>query len=98
LSPAIVGGELRQRLGFRGVTITDALEAGALRGYGTFGQRGLLAAEAGMDLILCSQQGVSEGEQAAAGLEDGYRDGQLPKAAFAAALQRVLALRASLGG
>jgi beta-N-acetylhexosaminidase len=98
LSPAIVGGELRQRLGFRGVTITDALEAGALRGYGTFGQRGLLAAEAGMDLILCSQQGVSEGEQAAAGLEDGYRDGQLPKAAFVAALQRVLALRASLGG
>jgi beta-N-acetylhexosaminidase len=98
LSPAIVGGELRQRLGFRGVTITDALEAGALRGYGTFSQRGLLAAEAGMDLILCSQQDVSEGEQAAAGLEDGYRDAQLPQPAFLAALQRVLALRASLGG
>jgi beta-N-acetylhexosaminidase len=96
LSPAIVGGELRQRLGFRGVTITDALEAGALRAYGPFGNRGLLAAEAGMDLILCSQQDVSEGEQAAAGLEDGYRDGQLPKPAFLAALQRVLALRASL--
>ena len=96
LSPAIVGGELRQRLGFQGVTITDALEAGALHAYGTFGNRGLLAAEAGMDLILCSQQNVSEGEQAAAGLADGYRDGQLPKAAFLAALQRVLALRASL--
>jgi beta-N-acetylhexosaminidase len=27
LSPTIVGGELRQRLGFKGVTITDALEA-----------------------------------------------------------------------
>jgi beta-N-acetylhexosaminidase len=98
LSSTIVGGELRQRLGFRGVTITDALEAGALHAYGTFGQRGLLAAEAGMDLILCSQQDVSEGEQAAAALEDGYRDGRLPKAAFLAALQRVLALRASLGG
>ena len=96
LSSTIVGGELRQRLGFRGVTITDALEAGALHAYGTFGQRGLLAAEAGMDLILCSQQNVSEGEQAAAGLADGYRDGQLPKVAFLAALQRVLALRASL--
>jgi beta-N-acetylhexosaminidase len=98
LSPAIVDGELRQRLGFQGVTITDALEAGALRAYGTFSHRGLLAAEAGMDLILCSQQNVSEGEQAAAGLEDGYRDGQLAKPAFAAALQRVLVLRASLGG
>ena len=98
LSPAIVGGELRQRLGFGGVTITDALEAGALRAYGPFGHRGLLAAQAGMDLILCSQQNVSEGQQAAAGLEDGYRDGQLAQPAFLAALQRVLALRAGLGG
>jgi beta-N-acetylhexosaminidase len=98
LSPAVVGGELRQRLGFKGVTITDALEAGALRAYGSFQNRALLAAEAGMDLILCSQQNVSEGEQAAAGLENGYRDGQLAGPAFMAALDRVLALRASLAG
>jgi beta-N-acetylhexosaminidase len=98
LSPAIVGGELRQRLGFTGVTITDALEAGALRAYGSFGHRALLAAGAGMDLILCSQQDLAEGEQAAAGLEAGYRDGRLGQPAFVAALQRVLALRASLAG
>jgi beta-N-acetylhexosaminidase len=98
LSPTIVNGELRQRLGFKGVTITDALEAGALRSYGSFQNRGLLAAEAGMDLILCSEQNPSEGEQAAAGLQNGYGDGQLPKAAFIAALDRVLALRASLTG
>jgi beta-N-acetylhexosaminidase len=98
LSATIVDGELRQRLGFQGVTITDALEAGALRGYGTIQDRGLLAAEAGMDLILCSAQNVGEGEQATAGLEDGYRDGRLGRQAFTAALRRVLALRASLGG
>jgi len=98
LSATIVDGELRQRLGFQGVTITDALEAGALRGYGTIQNRGLLAAEAGMDLILCSAQNVGEGEQATAGLEDGYRDGRLGQQAFTAALRRVLALRASLAG
>jgi beta-N-acetylhexosaminidase len=98
LSPTIVGGELRQRLGFKGVTITDALEAGALRAYGSFQNRSLLAAEAGMDLILCSEQDVTEGEQAAAGLESGYRDGQLAQPAFNAAVDRVLALRASLAG
>jgi beta-N-acetylhexosaminidase len=98
LSATIVDGELRQRLGFQGVTITDALEAGALRAYGTIQNRGLLAAEAGMDLILCSAQDVGEGEQATAGLEDGYRDGRLGQQAFTAALRRVLALRASLGG
>jgi beta-N-acetylhexosaminidase len=98
LSARIVGGELRQRLGFNGVTITDALEAGALRAYGTYENRALLAAGAGMDLILCSAQNVGEGVQAAAGLEAGYRDGALSPQQFAAALQRVLALRASLAG
>jgi beta-N-acetylhexosaminidase len=97
LSPTVVGGELRQRLGFQGVTITDALEAGALRAYGTFQNRALLAAEAGMDLILCSEQNITEGEQATAGLESGYLGGDLAKPAFTAALERVLALRASLG-
>jgi beta-N-acetylhexosaminidase len=97
LSPVIVGGELRDRLGFKGVTITDALEAGALAAYGTYQNRALLAAKAGMDLILCSVQDVTEGEQAMAGLAQGYQDGQLGKAAFTAALQRVIALRASLG-
>jgi len=96
LSPAIVGGELRRRLGFRGVTITDALEAGALRAYGSTQNRALLAAKAGMDLILCSQQDVSQGEQAAAALAAGLRDGDLGKPAFTAALRRVLALRAGL--
>jgi beta-N-acetylhexosaminidase len=98
LSARIVGGELRQRLKFTGVTITDALEAGALRGFGTYQNRALLAAEAGMDLILCSAQNVGEGEQAAAGLEAGYSDGALSPQQFAAALQQVLALRASLAG
>jgi beta-N-acetylhexosaminidase len=96
LSVTIVGGELRQRLRFGGVTITDALEAGALRSYGPVSNRALLAAEAGMDLLLASERSVHEGEQAAAGLEAGYRDGALGKPAYTAALQRVLALRASL--
>ena len=74
LSPAIVGGELRQRLGFTGVTITDALKAGALQPFGTIGQRATLAAQAGMDLILCSAQQATEGDQAKIALENGYQD------------------------
>jgi len=97
LSPRIVGGELRQRLGFTGVTITDALEADALRPFGTFGNRARMAAAAGMDLILCSAQKASEGEQARIALESGYRGGTLGQSAFRAADQRVLALKAGLG-
>jgi beta-N-acetylhexosaminidase len=96
LSPAVVGGELRQRLGFTGVTITDALEAGALQPFGTAGHRATLAAQAGMDLILCSAQQVTEGEQARSALENGYKGGTLGQAAFQVSLQRILALKSSL--
>jgi len=96
LSSVIVQGQLRQKLGFQGVTATDALEAGALQPFGTFQHRALLAAGAGMDLILCGQ-GISEGEKAMHGLRSGYLDGTLSKSAFQASLQRVTDLRSSLG-
>ena len=96
LSPAIVNGELRQRLGFTGVTVTDALEAGALKAYGTTRHRATIAAGAGMDLILCSAQQPGQGDQARIALSRDYQAGSLNQAAFRAAVQRVLALRASL--
>jgi len=98
LSPAIVQGELRRRLGFRGVTITDALGAGALARFGGIGHRSRLAALAGMDLLLCSDHRVAEGQQALAGLVAGYRGGQLSRATARAAVARILALRGSLPG
>jgi beta-N-acetylhexosaminidase len=96
LSPTVVQQELRGHLGYTGVTITDALEAGALNAYGTPAQRAEDAAAAGMDLILCSSGEVSQGQQAAAGLADALADGKLTQAGFSAAVNRVDALRAGL--
>lgn len=96
LSSAIVLGELRDRLKFDGVTITDAMEAGALKPYGSIQHRAMLAAHAGMDLMLCSGQNVAEGEQCLAGLQNGYTSGSLGKARFMRAEARVRHLRASL--
>jgi beta-N-acetylhexosaminidase len=96
LSPTIVNGELRQRLGFTGVTITDALEAGALKAYGTTRHRATVAAGAGMDLILCSAQRPGQGYQARVALSKAYQHGSLDQAAFRAAVQRILALRVSV--
>jgi beta-N-acetylhexosaminidase len=95
---AKVVGELRQRLGFTGVTITDALEAGALQAYGTTQHRATLAAGAGMDLILCSAQQAAQGNQARIALSEDYQQGKLNQAAFQAAVLRVLAVRSSLRG
>jgi beta-N-acetylhexosaminidase len=96
LSPTVIGQELRGRNAFTGVTITDALEAGALRAFGTTGQRAVTAAGAGMDLILCSAQDASQGEAATAALASALGSGQLDPAAFNAAVDRVTALRAGL--
>src|SRR5260370_16370842 len=41
LSPTVIGSELRGRNAFTGVTITDALEAGALNPFGSPGQKPL---------------------------------------------------------
>ncbi|HKN97281.1 MAG TPA: glycoside hydrolase family 3 N-terminal domain-containing protein [Pseudonocardiaceae bacterium] len=96
LSSAVVQGELRDRLGFHGVTITDALEAGALKAFGTDKQRAVAAAAAGMDLILCSGGSVTQGDDANAALVAALQSGQLSEATFDAAVNRVTALRGTL--
>jgi beta-N-acetylhexosaminidase len=96
LSSRIVQGELRDRLGFAGVTITDALEAGALEHFGSTAERAMLAAQAGMDVIMCASQDVSQGEQAVASLASAYEDKKLNQAQFNDAVNRILALRKTL--
>ena len=55
-----------------------------------------MAAEAGMDLLLCSAQNVAEGVNCRNGLQSGYASGKPNHAAYQAALTRVLNLRAAL--
>ncbi|WP_406637851.1 glycoside hydrolase family 3 N-terminal domain-containing protein [Amycolatopsis sp. WGS_07] len=95
LSPAVVQ-ELRTGTKFSGVTVTDALEAGALKSYGGPGNRAALAAKAGMDLILASARDVGQGDDAASALAAGLSDGSLPSGEFTAAVDRVSALRDGL--
>jgi beta-N-acetylhexosaminidase len=96
LSPRIVRGELRGRLKFAGVTITDAIEAGALNAFGGTGDRAVASAAAGQDIILCSARSVSQGQDAVDAMQAAVADGRLDRGAEIHALQRVLALRAPL--
>ena len=96
LSPAVIQTELRGRLGYQGVTITDAIEAGALGAFGSSGQRAVLAAQAGMDLLLCSAQDPSQGQAVVTALASALDGGQLDATTFNAAVQRVTALRDGL--
>jgi beta-N-acetylhexosaminidase len=96
LSPTIIQGELQRRLGFTGVTITDALGAGALDAYGSLQNRSMLAARAGMDALLCTATNPLPGLSCVRGVQAGLQDGALPRTTFEAQLAQLLQLRASL--
>ena len=96
LSRAVMRDELRQRLGFSGVTITDALEAGGLEDFGSVPQRGVLAARAGADLLLFSGQNVEEGIQGYEQLRQTFQSGVMNEALFERSVRRVLRLRKQL--
>lgn len=90
-SSAIATGELRERLGFDGVSITDALETVAVRDFGGPATAGLAAARAGVDLLLfTAPKPAARARQA---LLRGLRSEALPRPAFEASVGRVLRLR-----
>jgi beta-N-acetylhexosaminidase len=101
LSARVIGGELRGRLHFRGVTISDALGAGALSAYGSLGARGVLAAGAGVDLLLCTaitgSNQPADGTAVFRALHAAIGSGRLSRSAAARSAARVLALRSALG-
>lgn len=68
MSQVILQKYLRQRLGFRGLIISDALEAGALAKYGSTGNRAVAANQAGIDLLCCSSRDIEQGKEAAQAL------------------------------
>jgi beta-N-acetylhexosaminidase len=91
---AIATGELRNRLGFEGVSITDALETPAVEDFGGTAKVAVAAARAGADLLLYARLGP--GERAWKALLAKLRSGTLDREEFEAAAQRVLDLRAEL--
>lgn len=56
-SRTIIGGVLRDRLGFRGVVVTDSMEAEASLATGTITAVSELAVRAGADLVLLTGRG-----------------------------------------
>jgi beta-N-acetylhexosaminidase len=90
-SKRVVNGELRGHAGFKGVTISDALDASAMSRYGSRGRRAVRAARAGVDLLLYTDDGTS-----LKALVASSRSGSLSRAALRASARRTLRLRASL--
>jgi beta-N-acetylhexosaminidase len=87
--------ELRDRLKFAGVTITDDLQAAAVARYGSPAQLAYFAVRAGVDLPLFAKD-YTAGARAAAGLQRAVEQHALRRADVEAGAKRVLAWRADL--
>jgi beta-N-acetylhexosaminidase len=90
-SPRIAGSELRRRVGFKGVALTDDLEVPALAGRSAE-RNALDATRAGEDLLLFAQSDAAAVRGAGA-LVRAVTAGTLPRATIDAGTSRVLALR-----
>lgn len=96
LSNKWVQDELRGRLGFKGVTITDAMEAGSLKGIGSQEETAKLAAAAGMDILLASGRNATQGDVLRKALVSGIQTGRLSRSQFDAATARIVDMRSKL--
>jgi beta-N-acetylhexosaminidase len=94
-SRRLATAELRSRIGFRGVSISDALETVSARHYGGPAKVALAAARAGTDLLLFTDHRAA----AAAGrsLRRNLRSGELAHSPFLRSVRRVLSLRERIG-
>lgn len=63
LSEKVIRGELRDRLKFEEVVVSDSIEAGALEEFGDDAERAVLALQAGVDIVLASSGNVTQGER-----------------------------------
>jgi beta-N-acetylhexosaminidase len=94
LSKRIATRELRSRVGFGGVSVSDALETEAARRFGGPAKVGVAAARAGTDLLLFTDHhGAARARRA---LTRRLRSGELPRPPFEDSVRRVLDLRARI--
>jgi beta-N-acetylhexosaminidase len=93
VSPGILGGILRDSLGFEGLAVTDALDMGALvSAYGP-GEAAVLALEAGADLLLQPADPAA----AVAAVVQSVESGRVSEARLDRSVRKLLAIKERLG-
>lgn len=92
LSKKIVGGVLRQDMGFEGLVVTDAMDMdGVARGRGA-GEAAVQALEAGADVILLPNL-----EESYRSILEAVRSGRISQRRLDASVRRILAAKAHVG-
>ncbi|WP_374712206.1 beta-N-acetylhexosaminidase [Symbiobacterium terraclitae] len=92
LSPAVLTGLLRERLGFDGLIITDCMEMKAIADHVGTAEGAVRAIAAGADLVLVSHREEVQREAIAA-VRSAIESGRIPAQRVEEALRRVRAAR-----
>lgn len=95
LSPAILQGLLRQKLGYQGVAMTDSMSMGAVAGDYTISQAAVLAVQAGCDLLAYTSPEAAITARNI--LLSAARNGSIPLQRIDEAVRRVLLLKQRFG-
>lgn len=92
LSPAIVRGLLREKMGYEGIVITDALNMGAIARQYSSEEAAVKALDAGVDMLLAPE----DFKAAYQGVLAAVRDGTLSEERIDESLSRVLKAKITL--
>lgn len=93
LSAPILTGVLRQKMGFKGLIVTDALEMGGVTNAFSTEEASLRAVLAGVDMLLLPPAPA----RVIAYLAAAVRDGRIPPKRIDESVRRILETKASLG-
>ncbi|EJL68046.1 glycoside hydrolase family 3 protein [Chryseobacterium populi] len=93
VSKNIITGLLKEKLGYKGLIITDALNMGAVANKYQPGQLDAMAFKAGNDIMLFSQ-GVSEGKRL---IQKAIDNGEIPQSRVEESVKKILLTKYFLG-
>jgi beta-N-acetylhexosaminidase len=94
LSSAVIGGFLRDRMGFHGLVFSDSLDMGAIANVYGSSEAAVLALLAGNDVLLA---GKGDFPAAFRAVMDAVNSGRLPRARLEESVARVLEAKRRLG-
>lgn len=93
VSRNVLTGQLREKMKFRGLVITDAMDMGGITTLYPPGEAAVRAVEAGVDVVLMPQVP----DAAVAALEAAVKSGRIPAKRIDESVRRILAAKARLG-
>ncbi|WP_436925630.1 glycoside hydrolase family 3 protein [Halosimplex amylolyticum] len=94
LSPAVLGDLLREKLGFDGVVVTDALMMDAVADNYGYGDAAVRALDAGVDLLLTGYVPADDVVSIRDAVVDAVESGDLSESRIDESVERILALKA----